>query len=149
MFTLYVAFSGKAGFAADGFSNLMKEGALGFKAMYLLVILAIVAVMILVVRHIVQKEARSGDRKELLSLFLLTTMSLVVCVADFGVWKIGSSPFISLKDAFPDAPIFASGPDFAPVNGKGLNSLLQNYWMVIHPPTLFLGFASTTIPSHL
>jgi len=23
---------------------------------------------------------------------------------------------------------------------------LQNYWMVIHPPILFLGFASTIVP---
>ncbi|HJU45614.1 MAG TPA: cytochrome c biogenesis protein CcsA, partial [Chitinophagaceae bacterium] len=26
------------------------------------------------------------------------------------------------------------------------NQLLQNYWMVIHPPVLFLGFASTIVP---
>ncbi|MEO0339909.1 MAG: cytochrome c biogenesis protein CcsA [Bacteroidota bacterium] len=32
------------------------------------------------------------------------------------------------------------------MKGNGLNPLLQNYWMTIHPPTLFLGFASTTIP---
>ena len=31
-------------------------------------------------------------------------------------------------------------------DGTGLNTLLQNYWMVIHPPILFLGFASTIIP---
>jgi cytochrome c-type biogenesis protein CcmF len=31
-------------------------------------------------------------------------------------------------------------------DGNGLNILLQNYWMVIHPPVLFLGFASTLIP---
>ena len=31
-------------------------------------------------------------------------------------------------------------------DGQGLNPLLQNYWMTIHPPTLFLGFASTVIP---
>ena len=31
-------------------------------------------------------------------------------------------------------------------DGRELNPLLQNYWMVIHPPTLFLGFASTLIP---
>src|SRR3546814_18858484 len=30
--------------------------------------------------------------------------------------------------------------------GNGLNPLLQNYWMVIHPPTLFLGFASMIVP---
>jgi cytochrome c-type biogenesis protein CcmF len=31
-------------------------------------------------------------------------------------------------------------------DGNGLNPLLQNYWMVIHPPTLFLGFASMVVP---
>ena len=59
--------------------------------------------------------------------------------------KIGSSPFILLRDAI-DAPIFKENPDFIPQDGTGLNPLLQNYWMVIHPPTLFLGFATTIIP---
>jgi cytochrome c-type biogenesis protein CcmF len=31
-------------------------------------------------------------------------------------------------------------------DGQGLNALLQNYWMVIHPPILFLGFSSTVVP---
>ncbi len=59
--------------------------------------------------------------------------------------KIGSSPFILLRDALDD-PIFKLNPDFIPADGNGLNPLLQNYWMVIHPPTLFLGFASTLVP---
>jgi cytochrome c-type biogenesis protein CcmF len=33
-----------------------------------------------------------------------------------------------------------------PADGAGLNPLLQNPWMVIHPPVLFLGYAATTIP---
>src|SRR5207237_4119611 len=28
----------------------------------------------------------------------------------------------------------------------GLNPLLQNYWMVIHPPSLYTGFVAATIP---
>lgn len=60
--------------------------------------------------------------------------------------KIGSSPFILLRDVMQDAPIFKMKPDFVPAEGKGLNPLLQNYWMVIHPPTLFLGFAITLVP---
>ncbi|MFC2085258.1 cytochrome c-type biogenesis CcmF C-terminal domain-containing protein [Bacteroidota bacterium] len=32
------------------------------------------------------------------------------------------------------------------VNGKGLNPLLQNFWMQIHPPILFMGFAMSTVP---
>lgn len=31
-------------------------------------------------------------------------------------------------------------------DGNDLNPLLQNYWMVIHPPVLFMGFASTIVP---
>ena len=60
--------------------------------------------------------------------------------------RIGSSPFILLRDAMPEAPIFSAQPEFVPKDGNGLNALLQNYWMVIHPPTLFLGFATTLVP---
>jgi len=35
---------------------------------------------------------------------------------------------------------------FAPADGRGLNPQLQNPWMVIHPPTLYLGFTAFTIP---
>ncbi len=34
----------------------------------------------------------------------------------------------------------------APTEGQGLNPLLQNYWMVIHPPSLYTGFVAATIP---
>jgi c-type cytochrome biogenesis protein CcmF len=33
-----------------------------------------------------------------------------------------------------------------PAEGKGLNPLLQNYWMAIHPPSLYTGFVGMTIP---
>jgi cytochrome c-type biogenesis protein CcmF len=61
-------------------------------------------------------------------------------------WKIGSSPFVLLREVQPDAPVFAINPGYIPEDGRGLNPLLQNYWMVIHPPTLFLGFALTLVP---
>lgn len=32
------------------------------------------------------------------------------------------------------------------INGKGLNPLLQNFWMQIHPPILFTGFAMSAVP---
>jgi cytochrome c-type biogenesis protein CcmF len=34
----------------------------------------------------------------------------------------------------------------APVDGRGLNPLLQNFYMAIHPPTMYLGFVGLTIP---
>ena len=46
--------------------------------------------------------------------------------------------------------IFASNPfkllPFTPADGQGLNPQLQNYWMTIHPPTLYLGFTAFTVP---
>jgi cytochrome c-type biogenesis protein CcmF len=46
--------------------------------------------------------------------------------------------------------LFASNPfeklDFTPADGRGLNPQLQNYWMTIHPPTLYLGFTAFTVP---
>lgn len=74
----------------------------------------------------------------------LTSMILgTVLFADF---KIGSTPFLLLKESMPDLPVWTSNPAFIPKDGNGLNPLLQNYWMVIHPPTLFLGFAATLVP---
>jgi cytochrome c-type biogenesis protein CcmF len=33
-----------------------------------------------------------------------------------------------------------------PMDGVGLNPLLQDNWMVIHPPIMFIGYASSAIP---
>ncbi len=64
----------------------------------------------------------------------------------FGEIRIGSSPFTLTRNEI-NGPIF-SQPDYLNFikDGVGLNVLLRNYWMVIHPPVLFLGFASTIIP---
>jgi cytochrome c-type biogenesis protein CcmF len=35
---------------------------------------------------------------------------------------------------------------FVPADGQGLNPQLQNYWMTMHPPTLYLGFTAFAIP---
>ena len=72
--------------------------------------------------------------------------SMILGVVFGGTFKIGSSPFMLLREAMPEAPVFAMDPNFIPKDGNGLNPLLQNYWMVIHPPTLFLGYALTLIP---
>ena len=37
-------------------------------------------------------------------------------------------------------------PPPAPQDGVGLNPLLQDAWMVIHPPVMFIGFASLSVP---
>ncbi len=87
--------------------------------------------------------------------FCLATM--VAGIYMFGE-KLGSNPFILLRDSgvLDNAPALhinmdvnqALRPDYmlSIKDGNDLNPLLQNYWMVIHPPVLFLGFASTLIP---
>lgn len=57
----------------------------------------------------------------------------------------GSSPFVLLRD-MNASPAFNNADYLSKIEGSGLNPLLQNYWMTIHPPTLFLGFASTLVP---
>ncbi len=51
---------------------------------------------------------------------------------------------------FVSVMIFAANPferlDFIPADGRGLNPQLQNVGMVIHPPMLYLGYISITIP---
>ncbi len=75
-------------------------------------------------------------------LFLL---SMIVGL-QFGPVEIGSSPFMTLSEKFTDAPIFQQNPGFVPADGQGLNDLLQNPWMTIHPPVLFLGFSAMVVP---
>ncbi len=78
--------------------------------------------------------------------FCLTTMILGVYVFSF---QVGHSPFLLVRQMFQEAPIFQRA-DYLSIpqmqDGQSLNALLQNYWMVIHPPVLFLGFSSTLIP---
>jgi cytochrome c-type biogenesis protein CcmF len=66
----------------------------------------------------------------------------------FGDYKLGSNPFILLREnpQFADMPFVQMENYLAKLDGRGLNPLLMNYWMTIHPPTLFLGFSSTLIP---
>ncbi|MFM8410512.1 MAG: heme lyase CcmF/NrfE family subunit, partial [Alphaproteobacteria bacterium] len=35
---------------------------------------------------------------------------------------------------------------FTPAEGSDLNPLLQKYWITIHPPSLYVGFVTTTVP---
>ncbi len=101
-------------------------------------------------------KARTWERPVMtvvaFSQVFLTSMLLGVQI--FGE-RIGSSPFILMREAVDlksYAPVLFANPDNFKnylkfiVDGKGLNPLLQNYWMVIHPPTLFLGFASMVVP---
>ena len=61
---------------------------------------------------------------------------------DFTAWEC--NPFLPLSASDPGKGLIdlvASQHD-----GKGLNPLLQTYWMSIHPPSLYTGYIGFTIP---
>src|SRR6187399_1347780 len=60
--------------------------------------------------------------------------TLMVVLGFFAVLMLfAANPFeTSIAGARPD--------------GEGLNPLLQNYWMIIHPPCLYMGFVGCSVP---
>ncbi len=82
----------------------------------------------------------------LIQVFLTSMLLGVFMPFVEGDFKIGSNPFILVRDVYLNSPIFTNADYLTQIEGRGLNPLLQNYWMTIHPPVLFLGFASVSIP---
>lgn len=69
------------------------------------------------------------------SVLLLTQACILVLL-------VIESPFKYIWNAYPGS----INPGQYPVEGAGLNPLLRDPWMVIHPPVLFLGYASASVP---
>ncbi|HEU4556005.1 MAG TPA: cytochrome c biogenesis protein CcsA [Chitinophaga sp.] len=83
-----------------------------------------------------------------LSFAQLCLASMLLGIYILG-YRVGSNPFLLLRHAEENLGLpWTSSPNYLSMitDGNGLNPLLQNYWMVIHPPVLFLGFASMIIP---
>jgi cytochrome c-type biogenesis protein CcmF len=52
------------------------------------------------------------------------------------------TPFRTLYEIYPDVT-----PELvATIDGNGLNPLLQDPWMAVHPPIVFIAYAAVTIP---
>ena len=92
----------------------------------------------------------TGRKREAPILGVISVAQCILLLMIVGIYifdvRIGSSPFVLTRNEI-DGPIF-SLPGYLSFikDGIGLNVLLRNYWMVIHPPILFLGFASTIVP---
>ena len=104
-----------------------------------------------ILAFILQRRLKDGEwESSVMCVFalvqvFLASMLLGTYILDH---KLGSNPFLLLREheQFSKLPML-SIPNYAEkLNGRGLNPLLMNYWMTIHPPTLFLGFSSTLIP---
>jgi cytochrome c-type biogenesis protein CcmF len=79
--------------------------------------------------------ARTGYEPYVMSVYALIQSALLVMI-------VVKSPFVYAWQSWPDQ----IAPGFVPADGRGLNPLLQNYWMVIHPQVLFSGFSSMAVP---
>jgi len=81
-----------------------------------------------------------------LSQIFVTSMLLGITILGF---RIGSNPFVLLRHTYAGQPgtIFEH-PDYLQFinDGNGLNPLLENIWMTIHPPILFIGYALALVP---
>ena len=78
----------------------------------------------------------SDENSEIvMSVILLTQVFMIIIL-------LVENPFIYIWDKYPQN----FNPGEFPRDGAGLNPLLKDPWMIIHPPVLFLGYASATIP---
>lgn len=57
---------------------------------------------------------------------------------------MGTSFFFLMVLIFAADPFKQLFP--VPVEGRGLNPLLQNYWMASHPPALYIGYVGQAVP---
>jgi cytochrome c-type biogenesis protein CcmF len=70
---------------------------------------------------------RTAGRSEpaVMGVYTLTLLGILFIL-------VRENPFVMLKET--------------PLDGQGLNPLLQDDWMVIHPPIMFIGYAASAIP---
>src|SRR3990172_3180489 len=101
-------------------------------------------------------SARRGYEKEVMGIWCVIQAVLLTML-------VIKNPFNLIWDSFPAELVHAGTMPAAaantvwldrargvwaqfPAEGKGLNPLLQNYWMVIHPQILFSGFTAMAVP---
>ena len=68
--------------------------------------------------------------------YLVTFSTFLCCLSAILAFE---TPFGTLEK------MVQGGILYVPLNGIGLVPSLQNYWVVIHPPIIFLGFGSLTV----
>ena len=83
------------------------------------------ALLIAIMGSVFIRSAREYEANAMLFLNIVQAYFLIILI------KV--SPFTLLPQVPPD--------------GAGLNPLLQNFWMVIHPPILFVGYAAAAYPT--
>ena len=90
------------------------------------------AIIGFVLQRYTRRKGMESEAMAVYSLVLAFLLSLIAIKSPFQyIWEVSANNI-------------AKG--FIPQDGRGLNPLLQNFWMIIHPPVLFTGFASLAVP---
>ena len=71
------------------------------------------------------RKTAGRNEPAIMGVYTLTLIGLLFIL-------VRENPFVMLKET--------------PLDGQGLNPLLQDDWMVIHPPIMFVGYAASAIP---
>ncbi len=92
----------------------------------------------------------AGQEGSFLFWAILIAVSGFIFMKKAGVFEVKSMVFLNIVMGFFLVLLIKASP-FAllggfPPDGSGLNPLLQNFWMIIHPPILFIGYAAITFP---
>ncbi len=89
---------------------------------------------------------QQGSMKPYVNAVLLVYIGFFITLVIFAenpfarIWRAANGDVVT--SVF--AP--AGGTPIIPIDGQGLNPQLQNYWMTIHPVTLYIGFVGMTVP---
>ena len=84
---------------------------------------------------LLQYSSRKGYEPQVMMVFGMIELSLLLML-------VVKDPFIYVWETWKGQV----NAGFVPADGRGLNPLLQNYWMVIHPQVLFSGFSAMGVP---
>ncbi len=103
----------------------------GQEGSFLLWALFTALIGVFLMRH----SSRYGYEAQVMSVFTGIELMLLLML-------LVKNPFLYVWESFAGEV----QPGFMPADGRGLNPLLQNYWMVIHPQVLFSGFAAMGVP---
>lgn len=83
-----------------------------------------------------------NEKKESTSDFIKKTQIVVLLIGVFFIFMtIKETPFATIFQLFPELPA-----GFLPEDGNGLNPLLIDPWMAVHPLVMFVGYAAVTNP---
>ncbi len=155
-------------FNSDKLRGFLRKGRMGFYGMTLLVSAASIYLWYLILSHQFQVDYVyrytsldlgvgylisafwAGQEGSFLFWALMTAFVGVLYLYRSSRFEAWSMLVLTVIQASFLILLIKAGPftlmATAPADGAGLNPLLQNPWMVIHPPILFMGYAATALP---